>query len=102
MSDILLILFSWTMGLVTGLAYYGGLWLTVRKSLVSRHPAVWFASSLIVRIALVAASFLLLSNGSWQRLLLGLAGFIIARPIVIRLTRCKQAGQPPTGKEDDA
>ncbi|WP_395742908.1 ATP synthase subunit I [Prosthecobacter sp.] len=76
-------------GLLLGAIFYGGLWWTVRKGLSSPHPATLFLGSAVLRMGLVLGGFYWVSNGQWQRLLVCLAGFIIARLAVTWLTRGK-------------
>ena len=74
-------------GLSLGAIFFGGLWWTVRKGVSSKHPALWFLGSLLVRMSLVLVGFYFVGRGNWQRLVACLLGFIIARFIVLRLTR---------------
>jgi F1F0 ATPase subunit 2 len=74
-------------GLALGLIFFGGLWWTIRQSLAARQPAVWILSSLLVRMGITLTGFYWVAGGDWQRLLACLAGFVIARAGVTRLTR---------------
>ena len=80
-----------TLALIAGLAlgtfFFGGLWWTVRKAVQARIPALWFAGSLIIRLTVTMVGFYLVGNGSWQRLLVCVAGFALARMLVIRFTK---------------
>ena len=87
MNETLMMALAWGVGVVLGVVFFGGLWWTVRKSLYSKHPALWIFVSLLVRITIVAAAFYLFAGRHWERLLLCLLGFIAARFGVIRLTR---------------
>ena len=69
-------------GLVLGAMFFGGLWWTVRKAVASRNPALWFSGSLLVRLALAMAGFYAVGNHHWDRLLMCLLGFIVARLVV--------------------
>ncbi len=73
-------------GMLLGAAFFGGLWWTVKRGLASPTPARLFLGSLLVRTALAVAGFYFVGGGDWRRLLACLAGFIIARVIVMRLT----------------
>ena len=80
--------------------FFGGLWYTVRRGLQSSRPASWFLISMLVRMSLVLGGFYLVGCSDWRRLAAGLAGFVIARFIVVRLTRLgnnsgKEAGHAP-------
>jgi F1F0 ATPase subunit 2 len=74
-------------GALLGAVFYGGLWWTVRKGLLSKQPAVWFLASLVARTAIALAGFYAVFGGDWRRLVACLAGFVLARILVTRLTR---------------
>jgi F1F0 ATPase subunit 2 len=80
-------------GTSLGAIFFGGLWWTVRKSLSSDQPAFWFLPSLLLRTSLVLAGFYFVSRGHWERLLVCLLGFVLARLIVTWLTRAPE--KPP-------
>jgi F1F0 ATPase subunit 2 len=83
-------------GVLLGAFFFGGLLWTVRKCLSSRQPALWVLGSLLLRTGVVLAGFYYVSAGHWERMLLCLAGFFIARLLVIRLTgRTATADDPP-------
>jgi F1F0 ATPase subunit 2 len=73
-------------GLGLGAMYFGGLWWTVRKGLASPRPALWFLGSLLLRLGLVLAVFYWIGRGHWDRTLICLMGFVLARFLVLRLT----------------
>ncbi len=87
MNEVLLLALSLSAGMLLGTIFFGGLWWTVRKGVSSEQPALWFFSSLLLRMSIVLAGFYFVSGGHWERLLLCLAGFVIARLVVTRLTR---------------
>jgi F1F0 ATPase subunit 2 len=87
MIDSLVLAFALIAGIMFGAIFFGGLWWTVRKGVSSKHPAFWFFSSLLSRTCIVVLGFYFILGDSWQRLLAGLLGFIVARLIVMRLTR---------------
>jgi F1F0 ATPase subunit 2 len=75
--------------------FFGGLWLTIQKAVSSKRPALWFFGSLLLRTILVLAGFSIFARGGhWEKLLMGLLGFVLARLIVMRLTG------PPVGARD--
>jgi F1F0 ATPase subunit 2 len=74
-------------GLVLGAFFFGGLWWTVGKGLASPHPALWFFASMLVRTSVTLAGFYFVGREEWQRWLLCLFGFVLARMVVKRLTR---------------
>jgi F1F0 ATPase subunit 2 len=85
--DALHLLLAWLAGGALGTFFFGGLWWTVRKSLSAPNPALWIFSSLLVRTGVTLAGFYGVSGGDWQRLLACLVGFVLARQIVMHLTR---------------
>jgi len=87
MNELLIGVLAWLAGLLLGGIFFGGLWWTVRKSVSSQRPALWLLPSLLLRMSITLAGFYFVSDGHWQRWLLCLLGFIMARLIVTRLTR---------------
>jgi F1F0 ATPase subunit 2 len=104
MNNILILAFALAAGLLLGAIFFGGLWWTVRKGAFSKSPGLWFFSSMLIRMSLVLAGFYFVGRGDWRRLATCLLGFIIARFILMRLTRtpiehphspAKEAGHAP-------
>ncbi len=79
-------------GGILGAVYFGSLWWTVQKGVTLKRPAPLFVGSLLVRTAIVLAGFYFIGRGGWERMLLCLLGFVIARYVVMRLT--KAAAKP--------
>ena len=82
-------------GGLLGMLFFGGLWWTVRRAFTSRRPALWVGGSLLLRMAAVAAGFVIVSAGDWRRLLACVLGFWAARWWVVRLTA--RLAVPPSG-----
>jgi F1F0 ATPase subunit 2 len=81
-------------GVLAGLAggalgafFFGGLWWTVRQGASSPRPALWFSGSLMLRMGIVMTGFYAVAGAHWERLLLCLGGFAVARLVVTRWTR---------------
>jgi F1F0 ATPase subunit 2 len=87
MNETLMLVVAGVTGLVLGAIFFGGLWWTVRKGVSSPRPALWFLGSTLLRMGLVLAGFYFIGRGHWERMLLCLIGFIVARFIVMRFTR---------------
>ena len=90
MNEYLLLALALATGVLLGAIFFGGLWWTVCKGVSSNRPALWFFVSLLLRTGIVLSGFYFVSNGHWERLLLSLFGFIIARLFVnwlVRLSR---------------
>ena len=100
MNDFLFLALSLAAGLMLGVFFFGGLWWTVQKGVASERPALLFLGSLLLRIGTVLAGFYFVSQDHWSRFLACLAGFVIARVIVVkRLTRAPAKDQTPLEKE---
>ena len=89
MNETLRMILIFIVGVALGLMFFGGLWLTVKKTVTSIKPASLILGSFIVRMVLVLTGFYFIGVGNWQRLLTALAGFIIARFLVLHFTRTK-------------
>ena len=87
MRETLTLVLAWVAGAMFGAMFFGGLWWTVRKGLASPQSALWFTGSLPLRMSLALAGMYLVSGGHWERLLLCLLGFVMARLIVMWMTR---------------
>jgi F1F0 ATPase subunit 2 len=90
MSETLKLVLALVEGLSLGALFFGGLWWTVRKSFSSQQPALWFVGSSLLRTMLVLLGFYFIALGHWQKLLVALLGFAMARLMVTRLTRALQ------------
>ena len=93
MNDIIKMIIVFIAGLLLGTLFFGGLWLTVKKAVTSKKPAMIILGSFIFRISLTLAGFYFLGSGNWLRLLLALLGFISARFLVIYFTKSMDAKQ---------
>jgi len=89
MNEIIFLALALVAGLLLGSIFFGGLWWTVRKGVSSKSPALWFLGSRLLRTGIVLAGFYFVGSGNWQRLVTCLAGFIIARVMVMLLTRTR-------------
>ncbi len=91
MNEFLSLLFALLIalleGALLGVFFFAGLWWTVRKLESSKQVALLFFGSMLLRTCIVILGFYFILGDNWQHLLAGLLGFIIARIIVIRLTR---------------
>lgn len=61
-SAILVLAIAAVVGVVLGLVFYGGLYWTVSRGLVSKRPALWFLFSLLARVSIVIAGFYFVSS----------------------------------------
>ncbi|MES2365317.1 MAG: ATP synthase subunit I [Pseudomonadota bacterium] len=86
-------------GMMLGAFFFGGLWWAVRKGVASERAALWFIGSMLLRTAVVLLGFYFVLGNDWRRLVAGLLGFVVARTIVMRLTRTEAK---PTSFAQDA
>jgi F1F0 ATPase subunit 2 len=93
MNEPLKLALAFVAGAMLGAMFFGGLWWTVQKGISSKRPALWFFGSLLLRTSIALTGFYFIARGHWEKLLIGLLGFIIARLIVTRLSR---AAKKPT------
>ena len=71
-------------GVLLGVIFFGGLWWTVRRGLISPVPALWFSASSLIRTAVALGGFYVVSHGEWRRLLACLLGYFLALMVVIQ------------------
>jgi F1F0 ATPase subunit 2 len=95
MNDSFILILACLAGIALGVMFFGGLWWTIRKAVGSPRPAMWFFVSLMLRMGLLLTGFYFVSGGEWKRLVACLAGFIVARFTVMRLTKPPEARHAP-------
>jgi F1F0 ATPase subunit 2 len=99
MSELLSLALSLAAGVLLGAVFFGGLWWTVRKGVSSKQPALWIFCSLLLRMGITLAGFYFVSGGHWERLLLCLLGFVMARIVVTWLTQPSAANAARPAQE---
>jgi F1F0 ATPase subunit 2 len=72
------------LGLVTGLFFFGCLWLTVRRLGETAHPHRWLFLSFIGRAAVVLGVFYVLAEKGPAMVIAAAAGFLVARVGLVR------------------
>lgn len=87
MNEALSCVLATVTGFVLGAIFFWGLWWTIHKGVASPQPAMWFLGSMLLRSSTVLAGFYVVGRGHWERLLLCLLGFVVARLVVTRLAR---------------
>ncbi len=80
-------------GAATGLFFFGGLWLTVRRIPTSRGPHLLLIGSFFARLAVVLAAFYALVPWGWQAMAVALAGMLIVRQLLVRRKGLPAAAQ---------
>jgi F1F0 ATPase subunit 2 len=99
MNDLLTLALAGTAGGILGTIFFGGLWLTIRKGVASKRPALLFSASLLLRMGIALTGFHLVGRGHGDRLATCLLGFFMARLAVTWLTR---TAKPSTGLTREA
>ena len=91
MNEFLFLASPLATGLLLGAFFFGGLWWTVIRGVSSQRPALWFFGSMLLRTSITLAVFYFVGREDWQRWLLCLLCFVLARLGVKWLT----AGRTP-------
>jgi F1F0 ATPase subunit 2 len=71
-------------GMALGAFYFGGLWYTIQQIPTTTRPGILLIASMIVRVVVVLGAFILIMDGSWQRLLACMVGFFLMRQLLIK------------------
>ena len=90
MNDLLMTLLVLLGGSFLGFLFFGGLWLTSKKMLNSNKPVLWYIGSMFIRTALTLLGFYYIGQHSLKYMLICLLGFIIARFVVVHMTKIKE------------
>ena len=86
MNETLTLIVAGAAGVALGAVFFGGLWWTVRRGVLSPRPALWFFGSMVMRLSIILVGFYFVGRGHWERLVACLLGFILARVIAKWLT----------------
>lgn len=92
-ARILFILSTFVPGIILGIFYFGSLWITVRQLPTTTYPVRLFIGSWLGRMVITLLGFYLVMNGQWQRVLICLAGFIVARIVMTSFWRPKDSNR---------
>jgi len=95
MDELLFLAPPLAAGLLLGAFFFGGLWWTVIRGVSSERPALWFFGSMLARTSIALAGFYFVGGENWERWVLCLLGFVLARLVMKRLPR-------PPGEHHDA
>ncbi|RXG11642.1 F1F0 ATPase subunit 2 [Leeuwenhoekiella aestuarii] len=101
MNESLILILCFTAGMILGVLFFGGLWLTVRKSVNAKIPELWIFGSFLLRTSITLVGFYFISGTEWQRLIFCLLGFITARYLVMRATKKWDAKHEILEKEEN-
>ncbi len=81
-GSILSSLMTFLFGIILGGFYFSSLWITVRQLPTTAYPVRLFIGSFLGRIIVTLFGFYFIMDGQWQRILICLGGFILARMIL--------------------
>ncbi len=70
-------------GIILGIIFFGGLYLTVKKINQVKNPSVLFISSFIIRIALLLGGLYYISKKGYLGVLFALVGIILVKFVMI-------------------
>lgn len=84
MNESLVVVLSLASGILLGLFYFGGLWMTLAHLGQSRQPALLTLASFLARSALCLYGFYLVAGHGLEALAFCLAGFISLKLALIR------------------
>jgi F1F0 ATPase subunit 2 len=87
MNEVLVLAPPLAAGLLLGAFFFGGLWWTVVKGVSSPRPALWFFTSMLLRMSVTLTGFYVVGGEDWRRWSVCLLGFVLARLAVKWLTR---------------
>jgi len=82
-------------GIILGILYFGGLWLTINKMRTMKSPGIFLTASFIMRTVVVIGGFYLISDGKLERLAVAMLAFFVTRFVFIRYFQPKEE----TGKQ---
>lgn len=100
MNQLLPLMLATIAGVGLGLFYFGGLWLTIRQLPMCSRPAPLVVGSFVGRTAAVLAGFYLVMDGRGERIVACLAGFIMARFLLVSRLRPERAPGMARVKEE--
>jgi F1F0 ATPase subunit 2 len=87
MNEVVLLALAFLAGVLLGAIFFGGLWWTVIRGVAFQQPALWFFGSMLLRTTVTLAGFYFVGREHWERWLLCLLGFVLARLLVNWLIR---------------
>jgi F1F0 ATPase subunit 2 len=90
MNAILYLLIALPLGFLLGIFYFANLWLTVRQIPTTPWPFRLILLSFMSRITITILGLYLIMDGNWERVLIALLGFLLARSILMYYWQPKQ------------
>ncbi|GAB4334583.1 MAG: ATP synthase subunit I [Candidatus Abyssubacteria bacterium] len=84
MNEMGMLVMALLAGAALGAFYFGALWLTVCRLSESRRPSLLMFGSFYLRNAVALLGLYFVMGGHWERLALGVVGFIVMRECMVR------------------
>jgi F1F0 ATPase subunit 2 len=84
MTDVVYLIASLAAGAILGIVYFRGLWQTVLQLPDFKRPVWTMSWSFVARVGIVMSGFYFIMQGHLERLAIAMAGFILARQILVR------------------
>lgn len=82
-TDVLPAIAAFPAGFLLGLFYFCSLWITVRQLPSTQLPIRLFVGSFLGRTVITVLGFYIIMSGHWERALVSLLGFLLARMVLI-------------------
>jgi len=84
MSDVFSYAWAFVVGILLGVIYFGGLWLTVSRLSRVKRPGLVTLGSLVLRLsALMVGFYLIMGESHWLQLLVCLGGVLVSRKFML-------------------
>lgn len=77
------LLLAFVSGAGIGALFFGGLRWTVRQLPKAKRPSLWVLGSFLLRVCISLAGFYFIMGDRWERLLVGLFGFLVMRILFV-------------------
>jgi F1F0 ATPase subunit 2 len=84
-------------GLMLGVLFYGGLWLTIKAAKKKRQPLPLFAASFIVRSMVTISGLFLLARSGPASMLAAVAAMLLIRTLLVRRIRLSRSAEEAGG-----
>lgn len=85
-------------GIVLGVLFFGGLYLTVQNLAKTEHPSVLMMASLVIRMAILILGLYLVRGDSYLNIPLALMGILLVRIIMVGQVKRKQLADNGEGR----
>lgn len=79
MNEIIEIIIIFICGIILGVIFFGGLWLTVKKGITSKMPGILFVASFFIRTVITLLGFYFLGANNPKNMAACLVGFVVTR-----------------------